>query len=49
MKSDPGLLAANCPVCGLGTSAGEGEPTPLHQRNGDQSESTCSGSGSPAQ
>ena len=46
---DPGLLAACCPSCGLSTSAGEGEPTPLHQENGDQSKGTCGGSGSPAQ
>lgn len=49
MESDLGLLAANCPTCGLGTSAGEGEPTPMHQEYGDQSRGTCSGSGSPAQ
>ncbi|WP_438479200.1 hypothetical protein [Streptomyces asiaticus] len=49
MRFDPGILAANCPVCGLGTSAQTGEPTPLHQENGDQSKGTCSGSGSPAQ
>lgn len=49
MRFDPALLAANCPSCGLGTSAQAGQPTPMHQTNGDQSQGTCPGSGSPAQ
>lgn len=48
-RFDPALLKGNCPVCGVSTSAQTGDPTPMHQRNGDQSQGTCSGSGSPSQ
>ncbi|AGP56203.1 hypothetical protein [Streptomyces rapamycinicus] len=48
-RFDPALVAGNCPTCGLSTSAQTGEPTPMHQENGDQSKGTCPGSGSPSQ
>lgn len=49
MRTDPGQLQAACPVCGVYTSAGPGEPTPPHQPNGDQTKGMCSGNGQPAQ
>lgn len=47
-RFDPGRTAASCPTCGTGTSAGSGDPTPMHQKP-DGSRETCPGSGSPAQ
>ena len=46
-RFDPALLKGNCPVCGVSTSAQTGDP-PI-QTSGDQSQGTCSGSGSPSQ
>jgi hypothetical protein len=43
---DPARTSANCPDCGVYTSAAKGQPTPIHQQSG--SRQTCSGTGKPA-
>lgn len=46
-RFDPGMCAGNCAVCGAGTGAQKGQPTPMHQRGGTGTE-TCPGSGTPS-